>query len=78
MYIESIARNFTVRPVHAPIPLGIHFIAISQPETEEEKNEAGNLLYHEFIGNLMFATIMSRPDIAYSINKMAQYSSNLN
>jgi hypothetical protein len=40
MYIESIARNFTVRSVHTPIPLRIHFNAISQPETEEEKNEA--------------------------------------
>jgi hypothetical protein len=78
-YIESVARKFNVqnsKPIKSPIPLGIDFSSISRPETEEEKSEAATLPYHELIGSLMFAAIVSRPDIAYAVNKLSQYSSN--
>jgi hypothetical protein len=78
-YIQNIAEKFEVqncKPVRSPIPLGVDFSAISQPETEQEKEDAAKLPYRELIGSLMFAAVVSRPDIAYSVNKLAQYSSN--
>jgi hypothetical protein len=78
-YIHSIAQKFGVqnsRPVHSPLPLGVDFGAIARPETEDEKAEAAKLPYKELIGSLMFAAIVTRPDIVYSVIKLAQYSSN--
>jgi hypothetical protein len=78
-YIHNIARKFNLQnaaPVYSPLPLGINFGAIAKPETDDERSEAVKLPYKEIIGSLMFATIISRPDIAYSVNKLAQYSSN--
>jgi hypothetical protein len=78
-YIHSVAKKFNVhnaRPIYSPLPLGVDFGAISRPETEDEKSEAAKLPYKELIGSLMFAATVSRPDIAFSVNKLAQYSSN--
>ena len=79
-YIENLAVKFNVqnaKPVKSPIPLGINFSAINPPSTKEEKKDTENLPYRELIGSLMFAATVSRPDIAYSVNKLTQHSSNL-
>ena len=78
-YIEKLAVKFNIQNtklVKSPIPLAINFSAINSPSTEEEKKDTENLPYRELIGSLMFAATVSRPDIAYSVNKLAQYSSN--
>jgi hypothetical protein len=78
-YINSVATKFNVqnsRPVYSPLPLGIDFSAMQRPETEVEKAEAAKLPYRELIGSLMFAAVVSRLDVAYSVGKLAQYSSN--
>jgi hypothetical protein len=64
------------KPIYTPLPVGIDFSAIHQPQTPGEKEEAAALPYRELIGSLMFAATVSCPDIAYSVNKLAQYSSN--
>ena len=78
-YIESLAVKFNVqnaKPIKSPIPLGIDFSAINPPSTKEEKKDTESLPYRKLIGSLMFTAMVSRPDIAYSVNKVAQYSSN--
>jgi hypothetical protein len=78
-YIQNIVEKFDVQNsklVRSPIPLGVDFDATSQPKTEQEKEDTAKLPYCELIGSLMFATVVSCPDIAYSVNKLAQYSLN--
>ena len=78
-YIENIGRKFNIencRPVSTPLPQGVNYGAISRPETDEEKIEMANYPYRELVGSLMFASVVSRPNIAHSVNKLAQYSSN--
>jgi hypothetical protein len=78
-YISSIAKKFNLsnsKPVYTPLPVGVDFSSIHQPQTLGKTEKAATLLYQELIGSLMFATTVSHPDIAYSINKLTQYSSN--
>jgi hypothetical protein len=77
-YISSIVKKFNLsnsKPVYTPLLVGVNFGAIHQPQTPDKK-EVATLPYQELIGSLMFAATVSCPDIAYSINKLAQYSSN--
>ena len=78
-YIEDIAAKFhiaTSMRYKTPIPLGIDFTALM--DMDEEKEESKNFPYRELIGSLMYVAIVSRPDIAYSVNKLARYSSKPN
>jgi hypothetical protein len=78
-YIENIAAKFNVqnsKPLKSPLPQGIDFSAIGRHETDVESQDTADLPYREIIGSLMFAATVSRPDIAYSVNKLAQYSNN--
>jgi hypothetical protein len=72
-------RKFNIHnacSIYSLLSLGIEFGAISRPETKDEKSEAAKLPYKELIGSLMFAATVSHPNIAFSVNKLAQYSSN--
>ena len=78
-YIEDIVAKFhigTSMRYKTPIPLSIDFTALM--DMDEEKEESKNFPYHELIGSLMYAATVSRPDIAYSVNKLARYSSKPN
>jgi hypothetical protein len=78
-YINSITTKFNVQnacPMYSPLPLGVNFGTIQRPETEVEKAKAAKLPYKELIGSLMFAAVVSCSDVAYSVGKLPQYSSN--
>jgi hypothetical protein len=78
-YIEHVGRKFSIEnciPISTPLPQGVDYSAISRLETDEEKAKMANYPYHELIGSLMFASVVSCPNIAHSVNKLAQYSSN--
>lgn len=62
------------KPIQSPIPLGIDVTAL--PHGNADKEEMENVPYRELIGSLMFAATVSRPDIAFSVNKLAQYTAN--
>lgn len=46
------------------------------PKTEEERHKMKKVPYRECIGSLMYLMVMTRPDIAFSINQAAAYVSN--
>ena len=55
-----------------PIPLGIDFTTLANEV--EEPEDSKNFPYHELISSLMYAATVSQPDIAYSVNKLARYT----
>ena len=74
-YIEDIAVKFQTHSsmtYKTPIPLGIDFPALK--DNDEENKESENFPYCKLIGSLMYTAMVSRPDIAYSVNKLARYS----
>ena len=74
-YIEDIAANFhshITMSYKTPIPLGINFTTLANED--EEPKDTKKFPYHELISSLMYATTVSWPDIAYSVNKLARYT----
>ena len=74
-YIEDIAAKFHSRVTisyKTPIPLSINFTTLANED--EEPNDTKKFPYHELIGSLMYAATVSQPDIAYSVNKLARYT----
>ena len=74
-YIEDIAAKFhscITMSYKTPIPLGIDFTTLANEV--EEPEDSKNFPYHELIGSLMYAATVSQPDIAYSVNKLARYT----
>jgi hypothetical protein len=44
------------------------------PESEEEREAADGGLYQSILGSLMYASSTTRPDLAYAVNSLAQFS----
>lgn len=44
--------------------------------TEEEKIEMKNIPYRQAIGSLLFLTMITRPDISFSVNVLSRYCEN--
>ena len=73
IYIEDIAIEFQTcssMTYKTPIPIG--FTALK--DNDKENEESNFFPYHKLIGSLMYSAMVSRPDIAYSVNKLARYS----
>ena len=46
------------------------------PQDEEEKRKLSAVPYREAVGSLMFLMVCSRPDIAYSVSRVAKFCDN--
>ncbi|XP_073130800.1 uncharacterized protein [Henckelia pumila] len=71
-YIEKVLRKFNaydVTPLRSPVDLSLH---LSKNRGEPVSQQQ----YARIIGSLMYITNCTRPDIAYSINKLSRFISN--
>jgi len=74
-YIESILEKYGLadcNPVHTPMDPKIKLTPIEEPA--EKGNRSNN--YASLIGSLMYAAVATRPDIAYSVYRLASYTAN--
>ncbi|XP_044510169.1 secreted RxLR effector protein 161-like [Mangifera indica] len=47
------------------------------PKTDEERQRMYEVSYASAVGNLMYAMLCTRPDIAFAVNVVSKYQSNL-
>ena len=76
-YIETLLKKYGLQdanPVSTPMDPNIK---LDDPEESKEAESASmaNFGYANLIGSLMYLAIATRPDIAYAINKLAQFTS---
>lgn len=78
-YIEEIVRRFgmtNANPVAAPADPSGRLEKSMAPKTEREKMEMRDVPYKEAVGCLSFVAQTTRPDIAFAVNAVSQFSSN--
>lgn len=78
-YILDMLERFKLsdcRPVSTPMEPGLQLTKKQAPETNDHKEYMKNVPYMNAVGALMYLAIGTRPDIAYSVGKLAQFNSN--
>ena len=72
-YIKKVLEKFgryDDGPVKTPVNVNLHL-------TKNKENDISQLEYSQIIGSLMYIMNCRRSDIAYSVNKLSRYTSNL-
>jgi hypothetical protein len=79
-YIEKILKHFNLQeakaiamPIDPNMKMSKDQCASSK---EEEKDHMKNVPYHQAVGSLMWAAVMTRPDIAFTVSLLSQFMEN--
>ena len=74
-YLDKVLKHFgmeSTKPAATPLPTGW------QPTENKEPDPKCQVLYQSFIaiGSLLYIMLGTRPDICYTVAKLAQFASN--
>jgi hypothetical protein len=79
-YIDHIVNQFNLENTHNVwIPLNPDAKALSSaqsPITDKDIADMAKVPYRAAIGSMMYAVICTQPDIAFSVNRLAQFLTN--
>jgi hypothetical protein len=78
-YIERILRRFNLqdaKTVSMPIDPNTKLNKNQCSQTDEEKDRMRNVPYHQAVGSLMWAAVVTRPDIAFAVSLLSQFMEN--
>lgn len=78
-YILDLLERFGMSnsvPVDTPMVPGSSLSKDNCPQTEEEMMKMQNIPYATAVGALNYLAVATRPDIAYTVHKLAQFNSN--
>lgn len=78
-YIESIITRFNfndLKPCSTPLDPNLPLTKAQSPTTSTEIARMKNVQYREAIGSLMYAAMGTRPDIAFAVSTLSQFSEN--
>jgi hypothetical protein len=78
-YIDTLTKRFRLEhanTVSTPLKPGVTLSIYQSPTTDQHANEMRNIPYQELIGSLAWAALSSRPDIAFAISTLAQFTQN--
>ncbi|CAI7835266.1 unnamed protein product [Closterium sp. NIES-54] len=70
-YLEALAANFGQSEGHVATPFPSGFKCVKGPE-EERVGEEERRRFHSLVGSLMYATVNTRPDIAFATGQLAR------
>jgi hypothetical protein len=78
-YIKNVIERFGMSESHmvtTPMDHSIKLSKSNSPTTPKEINDMKNIPYQSAVGAIMYAMLGTRPDIAYAITTLSQFSSN--
>jgi len=79
VYIQELLVQYELqecRPAYIPLEPGNLISSKDSPKTDGERQEMKNVPYRELIGSLGYISQCTRPDIAFAVSKLAQFSAN--
>jgi hypothetical protein len=75
-YVETILQRFNMKEcklVKVPIPIAVKLYVDQCPKTQEEEEDMSCVPYVSVVGNLMYAMVCTRPDIAHAVGFSSRY-----
>ena len=78
-YIEQLLKHFNlqdVNPMTTPLSSGVRLTQDNCLNTNEGREDMGNVPYANLVRALMYATIGTRPDIAFAVGALSCFLSN--
>lgn len=78
-YIDSLLDRFGMacaNPVQTPMDASALLNSSQCPATDDAKAAMAQVPYRELVGSLMYLSTHTRPDIAYTVNTLAQFMQN--
>jgi hypothetical protein len=63
------------KPVKVLILVGVKFFVDQCPKTHEEEEDMSHVPYASAVGNLMYAMVYTRPNIAHAVGVLRRYMS---
>eukprot|EP00253_Pinus_taeda_P019768 PITA_19768 len=63
--------------VKVPIPVGVKLSSEQCPKTQKEEEDMSHVPYASAVGNLIYAMVYSRPDIAHAVGVLSRFMSKL-
>ena len=77
-YVKKILNRFNMneaKPVSTPLDNHFRLSKEQLSKTKEERDHMSKVPYASAIGNLMYAVVCTRPDIAHAMGVMSRYMS---
>ena len=78
-YIEKMLQRFNMsncKPSATPACPSVKLSKAMCPHSDEEREEMRNIPYRSAVGSLMYAAVVSRPDIAFIVSRVAKFVEN--
>ena len=77
-YVEKMLQRFSmenVKAVSTPLPSHLKLTKDMCPKTQEEEDKMYTVPYSLAVGNLMYAMVCTRPNIAHVVGFISRYMS---
>jgi hypothetical protein len=78
-YITSLAAKYHMEnpnPLTIPLDPSLILRKSQSPQTEEERREMVGVPYAQLLGGLLWVMLLTRPDLSFSVVRLAQYAAN--
>ena len=76
-YIDSILHCYgleDLKPLSTPLDMNTQLTTAQSPTTTTEIARMRDIPYHKAVGSLMYAALSTRPDIAFTVQTVLQFS----
>jgi len=77
-YLDSIIAQYgfqDLKPISIPMDPNVRLSSAQSPSTTQDFAHMRDVPYHEAVGSLMYASLGTRPDIAYAVQTVSRFTS---